>query len=198
MPDPSDVRLIDQFIAAAVSAAATVEVILPDAELLNAALMKAVAGHDCIIFAEPDDLDPALFSIFRQDPRVITQPSTEQLKTATVGVTDAFCAVASTGSVCVTMSDHLTSHASMLTRKHIVVVDGTTIVARPRDVFSETMGLKNGLSRSFSFITGPSATADMGPLVRGVHGPGAIHIIVLTQPDIVNGQKTPEADDARN
>jgi L-lactate dehydrogenase complex protein LldG len=198
MPDPSAVRRIDQFIAAAQSAAATVEVILPDAQRLNAALMNAAAGNDCIILAEPDDLDPALFSVFRQNSRVTTQPSKEQLKTAAVGVTDAFCAVASTGSVCLTMSGHLTSHASMLTRKHIVVVDGTTIVARPRDVFTETMGLKNGLSRSFSFITGPSATADMGPLVRGVHGPGAIHIIVLERPDIVNDQTVQEADDARN
>ena len=29
------------------------------------------------------------------------------------------------------------------------------------------------------FVTGPSATADMGPLVRGVHGPHKLHIIVL-------------------
>jgi len=29
------------------------------------------------------------------------------------------------------------------------------------------------------FVTGPSATADMGPLVRGVHGPHQLHVIVL-------------------
>jgi len=29
------------------------------------------------------------------------------------------------------------------------------------------------------FVTGPSATADMGPLVRGVHGPHKLHILVL-------------------
>ena len=38
-----------------------------------------------------------------------------------------------------------------------------------------------GLTRSFSFITGSSATADMGPLVRGVHGPGQLHIIILEE-----------------
>jgi L-lactate dehydrogenase complex protein LldG len=36
-----------------------------------------------------------------------------------------------------------------------------------------------GLTRDFVFITGPSATADMGPLVRGVHGPHRQHVIVV-------------------
>ena len=45
--------------------------------------------------------------------------------------------------------------------------------------FSEAYLEGKGLKRSFTFITGPSATADMGPLVRGVHGPGKLHIIVL-------------------
>jgi L-lactate dehydrogenase complex protein LldG len=67
----------------------------------------------------------------------------------------------------------------MLTRKHIVVVDADTIVSRPSEVFSESCLDGKGLSRSFSFITGPSATADMGPLVRGVHGPGKLHIIIV-------------------
>ena len=48
-----------------------------------------------------------------------------------------------------------------------------------RDLFREDVLDGKGLSRSFVFITGPSATADMGPLVRGVHGPHRLHIIVL-------------------
>ena len=53
------------------------------------------------------------------------------------------------------------------------------IVPRVRDLFSREVLEGKGLARSFTFITGPSATADMGPLVRGVHGPGKLHIIVL-------------------
>ncbi|MGE5316087.1 MAG: LUD domain-containing protein [Acidobacteriota bacterium] len=172
---------VDRFKAAAELAAATVDVIPCDPESVNAAILRAASGDDCILLSEPDDLDPALFSVFRLNSRVVTHPVPDQFRTIPIGVTDAFCAVAATGSVCVTMSSGLTSPASMLTRRHIVLVDERSIVERPRDVFSEELGKKGGLQRSFSFITGPSATADMGPLVRGVHGPGALHIIILAQ-----------------
>ncbi len=132
-----------------------------------------------LTLADPDDLDPDLFSIFKSHKKVITKPDTEQLANVRTGVTDAFCGVASTGSVCVSISKNLSSPVSMLTRKHIAVVDAQTIVPRPRDLFSEEIPGGKGLKRSFSFITGPSATADMGPLVRGVHGPGKLHIIIL-------------------
>ncbi len=68
---------------------------------------------------------------------------------------------------------------SALTQIHIVVLDSKTIIPRPHDIFSDDYLNGKGLNRSFSIITGPSATADMGPLVRGVHGPGQLHIIVI-------------------
>ena len=113
------------------------------------------------------------------NPNVVTQPTKEQLAGIRTGITDAFCGIASTGSVCVSIIKNLTVPASMLTRKHIVLLDAKDIVPRPRDIFSEDYLEGKGLDRSFTIITGPSATADMGPLVRGVHGPGKIHIIIL-------------------
>jgi L-lactate dehydrogenase complex protein LldG len=171
--------IIDVFIKAAKVATATVEVISKDASALNSALIKATENEKLVLFAEPNSLDENLFSLFKENPKVVTEPTTEQLKTIRCGVTDAFGAVKSTGSVCVEVSKGLTSPASMLTRKHIVVVDVNTIVPRPRDILSEEFLDGKGLSKSFSFITGSSATADMGPLVRGVHGPGKLHIIIL-------------------
>ena len=41
--------------------------------------------------------------------------------------------------------------------------------------------IRNVDHRDLVFITGPSATADMGPLVRGVHGPHRLHILLLEQ-----------------
>ena len=170
---------LDRFISAATRAVATVEVIPATAAAVNDALVKATAGDAHVLMSEPDDIDPALLAVFSTNPKVITHPTTEQFSTIPAGITDAFAAIASTGSVCVSMSAHLTSPVSMLTRRHIVLVDGAALVARPSDVFSEQALDGKGMRRSFTFITGPSATADMGPLVRGVHGPGALHIIVV-------------------
>jgi L-lactate dehydrogenase complex protein LldG len=171
-------EIIEQFIASAKEAVATVERIPADAKSLNEALV-AVTENEMVILAQPDDLDPELFSIFKLNKNVVAEPTKEQLSKIRIGITDAFCAIASTGSVCVSITKNLSSHASMLTRKHVVVVDSKTIIPKPRDVFSREYLEGKGLERSFSIITGPSATADMGPLVRGVHGPGKLHIIIL-------------------
>jgi L-lactate dehydrogenase complex protein LldG len=179
MTVPNKSELVEQFIKSAQITTATVEKIPANAEKLNLSLTKNTEYDEVVLLAEPNDLDPELFSLFRSNKKVILNPDREQLKTIRVGVTDAFCGVASTGSVCVSVSKNLSVPASMLTRKHIVVVDSNSIVPTPRNVFEDNYLNGKGLTRSFSFITGPSATADMGPLVRGVHGPGLLHIIIL-------------------
>ncbi len=179
MPNSVERELTVRFLESAKAAGATVETIQKSPQELNAALQKATSGDESILLAEPDYLSPALFDLFLLNKRVVTKPTKEQLSAITTGVTDAFCAVASTGSVCVSVSRNLGSPMSLLTRRHIAVVDAGTIVPRPRDIFSGESAAPDGLKRSFSFITGPSATADMGPLVVGVHSPGKLHIIVL-------------------
>ncbi len=174
----SRTEIVEQFLKSAAGTTATVEAIPSTADSLNDALSRA-AGEEPVILAIAGDVEPALFSKFRESARAIAEPTREQMKTVRVAVTDAFCAVASTGSVCVTINRKLSGPASSLAREHIAVVDSKSIVRLPRDVFSEELVGEKGTQRSFSFITGPSATADMGPLVRGVHGPGKLHIIVL-------------------
>ena len=175
--------IIQEFINEAELAAATTEIIPANAVALNASLMAVTQNEELVLFAEPEDVNPELFSEFRVNPKVVTKPTKEQLSTVRCGVTDAFGAVAATGSVCVAVSKGLASPISMLTRKHIVVLDSETIVQRPRNVLSEKFLDGKGLRRNYSIITGTSATADMGPLVRGVHGPGELHIIILSGND---------------
>ena len=172
-------ELIEQFVKSVAGAAATAEKIPSDADRLSEALLRAAGDDGLIFFAAANDVAPELFASFRKNGRVISEPTVEQMRTLKVGVTDAFCGIASTGSVCVSIGRSLSGPASSLTRKHIAVVHGRTIIPRPRDLFSGEFLGGEGMRRSFSFITGPSATADMGPLVRGVHGPGKLHVIVL-------------------
>ncbi len=181
MPNEINKEIIEQFIASAKEVVATVERIPANANSLNDALVAATE-NEVVLLAQPDDLDPELFSIFKLNKNVIIEPTKEQLSTIKTGITDAFCGIAATGSVCVSITKNLSSSASMLTRKHIVIVDSKTIIPKPRDIFSEKYLEGKGLKRSFSIITGPSATADMGPLVRGVHGPGKLHIIIVDLP----------------
>lgn len=180
MNNENNTKIIQEFREAAAIADATTEIIPANRSSLNEALTKATKNEELILFAEPENINPELFSKFKVNSKVVTNPTKEQLSTVRCGVTDSFGAVSATGSVCVPVSKGLTSPLSMLTRKHIVVLDSKTIVPHPRDVLSDKYLDGKGMNRSFSFITGTSATADMGPLVRGVHGPGELHIIILS------------------
>ena len=170
---------LDKFVAAATAAVATVEVIDRSPAALCAAILQKAGDAGRILFAPPQDLPGDLFADFARDPRVKTDPTPDEMVNSPAGVTEAFAGVARTGSVCVDVGFQKTGMASLLAPLHIVVVAAETIVPQPRDLFREDVVGGKGLARNFVFITGPSATADMGPLVRGVHGPHKLHIIVV-------------------
>lgn len=172
-------QLATTFLENAAAAAATVE----RCARSQAALRRAVeqlAPHARIIVARSTEFLPhEVFAGLGDLPGAIPQPTDEQLATADAGVTEAFAGIASTGSVCITMGPPLNTAASLLMPLHIVVLAAERIVERPRDLFDPRCLGGQGLRRDLVYITGPSATADMGPLVRGVHGPHRLHIVLL-------------------
>jgi L-lactate dehydrogenase complex protein LldG len=171
-------NLINEFMISAVETGSTVECISKTADALNNRL-DMIVGNRIVLLGEPDYLEPDLFSVYKRKTNVIKNPAKVFLSTVPVGITDAFCAIASSGSVCISINKGMSSFISMLVYEHIVIVDSRTIIPKPRDIF--LIEYKNGIQsyRSFSIVTGPSATSDMGPLVRGAHGPGKLHIIIL-------------------
>jgi len=172
-------NLIEQFKEVAEIVDSTVRVIEKFPETLYKALLEITSEDGDIILAEPDDLNPGLFDLFRKSEKVITDPSDQQMAKAKFGVTDAFAAVARTGSVCVSMTEKMGGSFSLFAGVHIAVVEAWSIVARPADIFNQQPFREKAFSRDFVFISGSSATADMGPLVRGVHGPANLHVIIL-------------------
>lgn len=179
MKNRNNSQLINQFIQAAERSAATVQCIKHDSKDLKKALLESCRHNEVVLLADPEDIDAELFASFKKLPQVITNPTDQQLADIRIGITDAFAGVARTGSVCVSITPKLGGSISLFSREHVAVLDADKIVPRPRDILSEKYIGSNVLERSFTFITGPSATADMGPLVRGVHGPGRLHIIIL-------------------
>jgi L-lactate dehydrogenase complex protein LldG len=169
--------LIARFEAAAHLAAATVERVPATAGALASAVGRVSKGR--LAIAEPLDVPSALFAELYRLSGVVTDRSKSELAACDVGITDAFAAVARTGSVCVTVDHAYSGAISLLARLHIAILAAETIVERPAEIFDPNRFGGKGLTRNFVFITGPSATADMGPLVRGVHGPHKLHVIIL-------------------
>jgi len=171
--------LIEDFMTAAIQAVATVQVVDRSPTALCDAILHAVGDAPRILYDPPQELPAALFSDFAADPRVRANATPEEMVNTAAGVTEAFAAVASTGSVCIDVSFERTGIVSLMAPLQVAVVAAETIVPQPRDLFRADVLEGRGLKRDFVFVTGPSATADMGPLVRGVHGPHKLHIIVL-------------------
>jgi L-lactate dehydrogenase complex protein LldG len=171
--------LAEIFVKNARGAAAVVETVVASRAAVSEALQKAVQGARSIVVANGVWLAPEILSATRDLPNVLANPSDEQLARADAGITEAFAGVASSGSICVALGTPLTAAASLLMPLHIVLLAAGRIVERPRDLFDEARFGGEGLRRNLVFITGPSATADMGPLVRGVHGPHRLHILLL-------------------
>lgn len=155
------------------------EVVGRSPEAVRDAVLTKSSGKRPILIAEPRYISPDYFRSLQSVERVLSHPRPDDYRSAPVGVTDAFAAVARTGSVCVDIGADIAGYVSLLPRLHIVVVDIKKLVFRPSDLFQLEPFARPTFQEDFVFISGPSATADMGPLVRGVHGPHELHILVL-------------------
>jgi L-lactate utilization protein LutC len=161
----------------------------------------AGAGMTVRDIAGPDDLDAFLVEVVTQhdvrtavvsgDPEAAGVP--ERLRSAGVevvafdpsgamreadlGVTGAALGVAATGSVVVDASRAGGRSASLLPPLHLALLRAENIVADARAAFARMAG---DLPSQFSFITGPSRSADIElTLTTGVHGPKHVWVGLL-------------------
>lgn len=170
--------LINNFIEAANSSSAIVTNLLAEKDKFEDVLLNILKDETEILLSIDNSLYENLFEGLSLKKKFILNPTNEQLTTLKTGITDAFCGIASTGSICISTKCSIANYISMLCRKHIVILKHENIISDLEELFINKL-FGQDLLKSFSIITGTSATADMGPLVRGVHGPGVLHIIII-------------------
>ncbi|SFC05488.1 L-lactate dehydrogenase complex protein LldG [Halobiforma haloterrestris] len=110
---------------------------------------------------------------------VTAEPTPTELEDAVTGVTPAAFAVAEHGTVAIGSSERGEEPVSLYPDRHVAVVAGSDVVADLGDGFDRLLEGDSRGRGSVVFATGRSATADMGGLVHGVHGPGEGHVVVL-------------------
>ena len=105
---------------------------------------------------------------------------------ATVGITGVEFALAETGSLVVTSWTEGAQLTSLAPPVHVALYRRSQLVASLDEVL-ERLPLaraprQTALGRSVVFITGTSRTADIEQiLIRGVHGPGELHAILVEE-----------------
>ena len=98
---------------------------------------------------------------------------------AAVGVTGVDYALADTGSLVFFASPEEPRLISLLPPVHLAVVESARILTGLDELLERTP-LPADITSSMVLITGPSRTADIEQiLVRGVHGPGELHVVIV-------------------
>ncbi len=105
-------------------------------------------------------------------------PTPATLEAATTSVTPARFGVADYGSVALPSTRDGTEQVSLFVDLHVPVVRAGDVLPDMRTAM-ERLGPELRAGKSSILATGPSATADMGALVRGAHGPEEVHVVVL-------------------
>ena len=166
---------LNSFKLNAEATSATVQFVPNHTSEMSEALKILVKPFNSVLVSVKDRflIEPFLKSI-----NPIFQPNQEEIVTTKICITDSFLGIAETGSILICSDPQYTAYFSMLTETQIVLIHASDIYDKPRDIFNNKEVRLNNCE-SFSIITGPSATADMGSLVRGVHGPKNLHIIVI-------------------
>lgn len=107
-------------------------------------------------------------------------PSRGDLAEATSGVTPARFGVAESGSIVLRPTPAGSEPISLYPERHVAVLSAESLVPDLGTAFDQ---LETELADGGDAIiaTGPSATADMGDLVVGAHGPRTVHVILVEE-----------------
>lgn len=112
---------------------------------------------------------------------VEVDPSIERFETASTGVTPAGMGIADYGTVTVDSRAAGDELVSLYSRRHVAVVAASDVVPDMAAAFDRLESAFESGATGRVLATGPSATADMGTLVEGVHGPESVHVVLLEE-----------------
>lgn len=132
------------------------------------------------VVADPDAVvgTPFPFGSVSLPDWVDREPTPAVLESATTGVTAASLGIAEYGSVVLPSTPEGSEPVSLFPERHVAVLRKSDLVADMPTAI-ERLGPELREGGSAIIATGPSATADMGALVKGAHGPKAVHVVLL-------------------
>ena len=146
----------------------------------RAFVAKAIAGKTAIASNAPFLAECGIASLPGVRSGITDREELRELcATVDVGITSADYALADTGTLVLLSSPREARMISLLPPAHIAVVPRARILTGLDELFALLPNPAETTS-SMVLITGPSRTADIEQiLVRGVHGPGVLSVVVV-------------------
>ena len=108
---------------------------------------------------------------------ILQNASAKMLFETDLGITSAQFGIAETGTLVLESKHEFHRLTSLVPPIHVCLLKAETI----KQTLGETLEiLEKDLSRTITFITGPSRTSDIElTLAIGVHGPAELHVIII-------------------
>ena len=153
------------------------EVIKVLKDLLGDVQPEQCKAHNSKLIDEMKNLDPELEKYLTYiDGEEISSEKFAQLE---VGITEAECLIARTGSILLNTRSAGGRRLSVLPPTHIVIADENQIVPSLNDALIK-LDLDQDIWSYATIISGPSRTSDIEKqLVLGAHGPKKLIVILL-------------------
>lgn len=114
------------------------------------------------------------------DVEILERAAKSDLFKCDVGITGAQWAIAETGTLALESDSERHRLASLVPPVHVAIIEAERLRATLGEVLQSISESGRNLSRTITFITGPSRTSDIElTLAIGVHGPAELYVIVL-------------------
>jgi L-lactate dehydrogenase complex protein LldG len=119
----------------------------------------------------------AIRDSIHNDTEMLDNVSAQELFNCELGITSAQYAIAETGTLVLESEKEFSRLTSLVPPVHVCVLEAGNIRATMAEILQT---VKNELSPTVTFITGPSRTSDIElTLAIGVHGPRELYVIVV-------------------
>ncbi|WP_313695437.1 LUD domain-containing protein [Halorarum halobium] len=174
-------------------------------ETLDSFRRNAEHHHATVHETAPEDVRSTVASLI--DPPAVgvaagydlpagieTNPTPTELSAANTGVTVASVAIADYGTLVLEDDAAGSEPASLFPERHVAILRTDDVVPSIADALG-TLGPRLREGASAILATGPSATADMGELVLGAHGPEAVDVVLVGE-DADAGETAGDGDEA--
>ncbi len=179
--------LVARFTAAATAAGMRVHhAALSDWHQTVRAILRGCGAKTALVAAQADSAltdehAAALAAALRLDDiEVKSTLDDDTLFSTDAAVTGVTVAIAETGTIVCTSGAGQARGTSLIPPLHVAVVSARQLLPDLYDYFDQ-LGRAADLPANVNLISGPSKTADIeGILVTGVHGPGEVHIVLVT------------------
>lgn len=167
--------LIARFAAELAAAGGSVERVTANA--LNTRVVEIIRGWNARRAAMAGRIEAGLLETLQRAGIEIVGDA----ERADFGLSDAFCAIAETGTLVLVNGRDAPRSATALPSRHLAILHAAQVVPNLREAIEELKRTyRHGWPSCITLVTGPSRSGDIEQILTiGVHGPGNVTVLIV-------------------